>query len=368
MTIKRLLAWARRRLLWSLALAFMAASLVYWNVFAARRYVSEAHVIVDNLQGQTMPQASDLSSLFGGGATPSRDLMLLRDYLQSADMLAKLDEKLDLRGHYSSSYDPFSRMLNRDVPFEWFLFHYRGRISAEFDELAGVLVVQAQAYDPKMAHAIASLMVSEGERFMNEMAQKLMREQVAYAEREVVDGSKRLGRSRQALLAYQNQHGLVSPTGTVENLAAVVARLESELSDLQARRHALEAYLAPKAPDLVQINDQIRAVQTQLSAQRARLASAQGSSLNAVAEEYDRLVLDSGFQQDVYRTALAALERARVDASRTLKKVSVVQSPTLPEYSLEPARLRTIAIFLIGIIVVAGILHVMLDIVREHRD
>jgi capsular polysaccharide transport system permease protein len=368
--MRRWLGLMKRRPVLAAAVLFLAASLVYWNLLAARRYVSEAHIVVDNLQGGGgggAAPAGDLASLFTGAA-PSRDIMLLRDYLHSPDILAKLDQKLDLRGHYTSSSDPFSRLVSRDVPFEWFLQHYRGRISAEIDELAGVLVVQAQAYDPKMAHAIASLLVAEGERFMNEMAQKLMREQVGYAEREVSESTQRLAQSRQAMVKFQNQHGLVSPTGTVESLAAVVARLESELSDLQARRHALDAYLAPRAPELVQINDQIRAVQAQLKAQQARLASAQGASLNTVAEEYDRLVLDATFQQDVYRTSLTALERARMDATRTLRKVSVVQQPTFPQYSAEPGRMYYSALFLIGTLCVFGIFQLLLMIVREHRD
>ena len=120
----------------------------------------------------------------------------------------------------------------------------------------------------------------------------------------------------------------------------------------------------------MQINAEVQAVQQQLQAERSRLASPKGNgkTLNRIAEEYDRLLLDAGFQQDVYRTALAALERARIDASRLLKKVSIVQAPTRPEYSLEPARLYSIAVFLIATLVVAGILHVLLDIIREHRD
>jgi capsular polysaccharide transport system permease protein len=366
--MKAFLRQLRKRPVWTLAIVALAASLLYWNVFAARRYVSEAHVVVENLQAPAATLGDVTSLLTGGGTSASRDILLLRDYLQSTDMLAKLDKRLDLRAHYSSSYDIFSRLPYRDVPFEWFVRHFRGRVSVEYDELAGVLVVQAQAYTPQMAHAIARMMVDEGERFMNELAQKLMREQVNFAEREVSDATQRVGKSRQTLLAYQNTHGLVSPTGTLESISAVVARLEAELSDLQARRHALEAYLAPRAPDLVQVQEQIAAVEKQLARQRARLASTQGGTLNRVAEEYDRLVLDASFQQDVYRTALTALERSRMDATRTLRKLSVLQQPTLPEYSAEPGRLYYSALFIIGILLLAGIAQLLLTIIREHRD
>jgi capsular polysaccharide transport system permease protein len=355
------------RWLWWVAIGFMALSTLYWGLLAANRYVSESHVVVESLQ--TPPATTfDLTSVLGG-STPSKDILLLQDYILSADMLRRLDEKLKLREHYSSSYDILSRMLRRDVSFEWFLRHYQDRVEAEYDEYTGILTIRAQAYTQEMAHAIGQALVEDGERFMNELAHRLAREQVAYAEREVVAVSKRLSQSRQTLLAFQNKHGLVSPIGTVESLSAVTARLEGELSGLQARRRALESYLTPTAPDLVQINAQVHAIEKQLAAERARLAGANGKgTLNRVAEEYDRLLLESMFQQDVYRTALAALERARIDANRTLKKLSVIQAPTLPDSSVEPARLYTIVAFLLGTLILAGILQLLVDIIREHRD
>jgi capsular polysaccharide transport system permease protein len=363
-----MIASLSRRPLWLATALSIVAAAVYWGAFAANRYVSDSHVVVENVQSSTSGTSIDLP--FGlGGSTGSKDLLLLRDYLLSADMLRALDAKLDLRGHYSSSYDFVSRMIAKDVSAEWFLRHYQSRVEVEYDDYSGLLAIRAQAYTPQMAQAIASSLVAEGERFMNELAHRLAREQVAFAEREVSSANARLAASRQAVLAYQNEHGLVSPTATVENIAAVTARLESDLSGLQARRHALEAYLAPAAPELVQLKTQIRAIEQQLGADRARLASVSGKgSLNRIAEEYERLVLESTFQQDVYRTALAALERARIDATRLLKKVSVVQQPTLPERSLEPARIYNITLFTLGALLVAGILQLLLTIIREHRD
>jgi capsular polysaccharide transport system permease protein len=356
----------KRSPLWLAVAVFIALSTLYWGLFAARRYVSEAHVVVENIQspGPTLEFPS-----FLGGAPGSKDVLLLRDHLLSPDMLLALDQSLGLREHYSSSYDVLSRMLYRDVPLEWFLHHYQSRVEVLYDEYSGVLNIRAQAYTPQMAQAIARAMLEEGERFMNELGHRLAREQVAFAEREVGVSNQRVASARQALIAYQNRHGLVSPTATVESIAAVVARLEGELSSLKARRTASASYLAPGAPDLVTIDSQIGALQQQIKSERARLASSGGgAALNRVADEYERLLLDATFEQEVHRTALAALERARMDATRMLKKVSVLQRPALPEYSLEPARLYTITLFALGALMIAGIVQLIHTIIREHRD
>src|SRR5262245_57107217 len=192
-------SYLKRHRVWQVCLVLGVAFSVYWSLLAARRYVSEAHIVVESLQAPALTLPTDVSALLSG-ATPSKDILLLRDYLQSVDMLAKLDAKLDLRAHYSSSYDVFSRLLYRGVPLEWFVRHYRSRVSVEYDDYSGVLVIQAQAYTPAMAHAIGALMVEEGERFMNELAHRLAREQMAFAEREVAAAGKRVVDARQTLL------------------------------------------------------------------------------------------------------------------------------------------------------------------------
>lgn len=364
--MKALIGYVRRHRIWQVAVILMLAFAVYWTLFAARRYVSEAHVVVESAQGAPVAMP-DLSSALTGPTAP-RDLLLLRDYLLSADMLAKLDAELGLRKHYNESYDVFSRLLYPGIAFEWFLQHYHNRVRVEYDETSAVLVIQAQAYTPAMAHAIASTMLAEGDRFMNELAQRLAREQVVFAEKEASVASRRMAQARQELLEFQNAQGLVSPSATVESISAVAARLESELSDLQARRHALEAYLAPTAPDLVQVREQIRALEKQLQSQRARLASSNGKTLNRVAEAYDRLALQASFEQAVYQTSITTLERARLDATRTLKKVSVLQQPTMPQFAMEPGRLYNSLVFLLGTLLLTGILHMLIAIIREHRD
>jgi capsular polysaccharide transport system permease protein len=85
-------------------------------------------------------------------------------------------------------------------------------------------------------------------------------------------------------------------------------------------------------------------------------------------EEYQRLEMAAGFAHDIYKTALVALEKGRVEATRNLKKVSVVQNPTLPQQPLEPRRLYNIIVSVLVTLLVAGIVHLLAAIVRDHKD
>jgi capsular polysaccharide transport system permease protein len=344
--------------------AVFAASLLaalYWGIIASDRYVSEAHVVIH----RAVLDQSKVES----GATAVMEQMLLRDYLLSVDMLKKLDEKLNLREHYSDRRrDALARMWFTSAPLEWFHRHYLSRVSVELDPSAYVLVIKAQAYDPTMAHAVAAMLVEEGERYMNALGQRMAGEQVAFLEGQVAQLNERVRAGRQDLLSYQNRKGLVSPQGTAENLAGIVSRLEAQLTDLQTRLNAMKGYLMPDSPGIVNLTIQIDAVEKQIAAEKKRLAAPGGQSLNKTVEEYQRLQMNAEFSLAVYKTALTALEQGRIDALRKLMTVSVLQSPSEPQYPLEPRRIYNIVVFILMILLIAGIAHLLAAVIRDHKD
>jgi capsular polysaccharide transport system permease protein len=357
-----------RRRAFGLAVIASLLAALYWGVIASDRYVSEARVVVQRTDFAA-GDALNLGSLLGSTGPNQQDQLLLRDHLLSVDMLKKLDATLDLRAHYSDpERDPMSRLWFKNASLEWFHRHYLSRVSITFDDYSGVLSIKAQAYDPKTAHAVAAMLVEEGERFMNSLAHSLAREQVAFLEKEVAAMNHRVAEARERVVQFQNREGLVSPQATAENLVAIVGRLENELTDLTTRRAAMVSYLMPKSPSVVELDQQISAVKKQIAKEKSRLASPKHKTLNRTVEEYQRLQLSAEFALDVYKTALAALETGRVEATRTLKKVSVLQSPFEPQYPVEPRRLYNIAIFMLGALLIAGTMHLLGAIIRDHQD
>lgn len=355
------------RLLLATFLAIVGA-ILYWGLIASDRYVSEAHVVVDRTDIQSSSAAMDFSSLISGGRG-HQDMFLLRDHLRSVDMLQKLQASLDLRGHYSDGQrDILSRLWSADASQESLHAYFLTRISIEVDELAGVLVIKAQAYDAATAQKIAKSLISEGELFLNSMAHQLAREQVVFLEQQVAQSNAKSMAARKALIAYQNSTGMISPVSQAESLNSIASRLEGQISDLQARRTGMLGYLSSTAPDVAQLNLQISALESQLATEKKRLASPTGMTLNRNIEEFQRLESEALFAQDVYKTSLVALERGRVESVRMLKKLSVLQTPTLSQYAIEPRRLYNILIFTIGVLGALGIFSLLITIVRDHQD
>jgi capsular polysaccharide transport system permease protein len=352
------------------AVAISLCAAAYWGFIASDRYVSQADVIIQHTAaGGNQPM--DLGALLAGGASSGNrpDQLLLRNFLLSTGMLNKLEAALHLRAHYSDpARDPWSRMWSPSVSQEAFHRYYLSHVSVEFDDYAGVLVIKAQGFDPKTAQAITTLMVAEGEKYMNDIGHRLAQAQVSFLETQVAKMAARFEEARLAVLAYQSKKGMVSPLSNAESGVGNINKLQATRVELQTRRTALLAYLAPKAPGVVDLDAQIDAIEQQISQEKSALTAPNNDPLNRTVEQFQRLEMAAVFAEDIYKTALTGLEKGRMEATRTLQKISVLQAPTLPEEALEPRRLYNIITFVLVTMLIAGILNLLAAIIRDHKD
>lgn len=339
----------------------------YWLLVASDRYVSEASVIIRKTDSVAVP-TPDLSMLIAGIAGVNRnDQLLLREYLLSVDMLKKLDAELNLKAHYGDwGRDWISRMWVTDM--EWFHRHYLARVAIEYDDYAGVLRIKAQAYDSKTARAIADMLVREGERYMNQIGHELAQTQVNFLTAQVDLAQQRFQQARQRLLAFQNKKGLLSPQATAESVNILIAKLEEQRAQLQTQLASLPKHLVRDHPNIVMLNQSLAAVDRQIGEEKAKLANPTGKTLNITMEEFQRLQMEATFTQDLYKAALTALEKGRIDVTRMLEKVSVLQTPTLAEYPMEPRRIYNAVITLLFGLMLVGILKLLESIVLDHVD
>jgi capsular polysaccharide transport system permease protein len=363
-TIKNTGRFARRAILVAALLAT-----AYWLAAASDRYVSEANVIIRKTDSIGVP-SFDLSMLVSGiGGVNRSDQLLLREYLLSVDMLRKLDAALDLRSHYSDPRrDIVSRMWFRDASMEWFHRHYLSRTGIDYDDLAGVLRIGAQAYDAETARAISGMLVREGERYMNQLGHELAEAQVSFLTTQVDLAQRRHQQASQALLGFQNQKGLVSPQAAAESISLIVAKLEEQRAQIQTQLASLPTTLERNHPNIRMLRQSLAALDHQIDQEKAKLASTGGKTLNVTMEEFQRLQMETTFTRDLYKASLTALEKGRMDATRMLEKVSVLQAPTLPEYPMEPRRIYNTAITLLFAAMLAGILKLLESIVLDHVD
>ena len=361
--VKKIFRWIYR-----LILAGSLLCIFYWT-FSSDRYVSEATILIQNTE-QITTSSLDVTTLLSGMGSPNKnDQLLLSEYLLSVDMLKKLDRALNLRDHYSDSkWDFASRMWLGKYYLEWFYRYYLSRVSVTYDEMSGVLRIEAQAYDPDTAYKIARLLVLDGEKFMNEMSHALARVQVEFLDKQVMQAQSQVLNASKKLLNFQNQKGLVSPKATVESIHAIIAKLEGQRTELQTQLASFPHNLDKNHPTRKSLEQSLLAVEHQITQEQIKLASTTGNSLNTLMEEEQLLQLELKFKQDIYQTSLMALEKGKMDASRILKHVSILQQPILPEYSCQPKRIYCIVTTLIITFLILGITNFLKLIILDHVD
>ncbi len=241
-------------------------------------------------------------------------------------------------------------------------------VRLEFDEFSGVLRIKVQAYNPEMAQAITRQLVLEGERYMNVLGHEMAQVQVDFLVTQVDQAQERFQRASQDLLNYQNEAGLLSPQATAESINAIVAALEGQRAQLQTQLASLPKSLDRDHPNILMLKQSLGAVDAQIKQEKLKLATPSGGTLNAYVEEFYRLDMNVKFTQELYKSSLTALEKGRIDATRMLEKVSVLQSATLPEYPMEPRRLYNTLVTLLVALMLAGILKLLKSIVLDHVD
>ncbi|MFM9935466.1 MAG: hypothetical protein ACKVOL_04635 [Novosphingobium sp.] len=354
----------------SLAVVSSLLAAIYWMAIASDRYVSQANVVVQRAQA-TGGGIGDLSGLLSGvSASGNRgDQMLLRDHLLSIDMLKKLDAKLHLRAHYANPQrDLLSRLRSADQPIEKFHDYFLNRVRIDYDDYDGVLELRVEAFDAATAHNIVVEMLREGEAFMNDSDHKLASAQVGFLEEALQRMDQRNQASREAVIAFQNQEGMVSPEDSLRSTAQTIAQLQARQTALQVQQGTLQSYLVSDHPDVVSVRQQIASIGRQIEVERAKATSPRSGALNRTTEKFQRLQQEAAFTQALYQTTLAALEKGRMDAARSVKKISVLQTPTIPEYAEQPRRGYNVLVFSLIAFLVAGISLLLVSIVRDHFD
>lgn len=360
--------FARHYPIWLLSGILAVMITLYWTWLATPRYVSEAHIVLQTAD-VAPPQLSFANMLTGASANNVGDLKLLSDYLQSLDVIELLETQFQLRAHYSQpEIDYISRLTQRNWPIERFQRFFQKRVSVELDEFTGILIVTVEAHSADLAKAVADRLLELGEKHINDMGQKLASGQVEFIQKQVDVLRENLLQAQQSLLDYQNQHNLVSPTATIENFSAIVASLNTQLSQLQAQKSLLLQYQSDKSVDLININAQIAAVKKQIAVENSKLTKVNGDALNKLSIDYKSLELQAQFAQELYSNALATLEATRIEASRKLKQVAVTQSANLAGFAMEPSRLYNIVVDLLILLVITVILSMLYEVIRDHRD
>lgn len=346
--------------------AFFAIAVIYFGIIASDRYVSRAELVVK--QADQIKMLPDALSLLGIGGNNHQDVLLIQDYLKSADLLNILDKELGLKAHYQNhKVDYFSRLPD-NVSRENFLKYYREHLTLRLDDISGVLTIELQTFDPAYGQRVVGLMLKESEGFINKLGHQVALEQLDFVEKEVDNAYQRLQSEKNKVLEFQNTHHLISPESTSSARLGVVSQIEAQLAQQQAQLKQLQSYMKATAPAVVSMQARVDALTQQLAQEQARLTGADKDAMNEVTSSYMDVQTQATLAADLYKTGLISLEQARIEAYRKLKHLLVISQPTLAEDAEYPRRIYNLATIGVLLCLLYGLIVMGLATLREHQD
>ena len=283
-------------------------------------------------------------------------------------MLKILDEKLELKKKYTStSIDMFSR-LSRKATEEAFLAYYKSMIDVRYDDISSIMTVELQAYNPSFAKEMLTVILQESERFVNKLSHCLAHEQMQFIDEETKKTHEKYLASKAKLMGYEDSQKQGNPIASYQSAIGRVAALEETLTKTEAEQKELLTYLNPNSPQVIACTNCISGLKEQIKEENLRLTGKDASSLNKSASTYETLKLETDFNQEAYKVSLNALEKSRIEASRKLKSLVLITSPSLPEEAKYPRTWYNLLTLMLSLMITYGIGFIMVAIVKDHME
>jgi capsular polysaccharide transport system permease protein len=326
---------------------------VYYGLWAAPRYVSEAQFLVTKA---TSAKATGFDALLKAfGSSQVDDTSIVAGYLLSRDAVRSLEGQIPLREMFSRpEADMFSRFPRfwRSASFERFFDYFLDRVSVYQDPKTGLSVLNVQTFRPEDSQSLASALLRLAEKAVNDLNRRAATDTLNFAWSELSRAQEKLISAQQDLTAFRTQELLVDPTRTSAAVLETITRLSRERTQVLAQKQQILSS-APASPAAQSLSVRADALQTQIDQERAKLAGGSGS-LAPIVSSYERLTLLRELAEKDVAIAQASLEAARQEAQRQHLYIQIPISPNLSDESMEPQRIRMIAtVFVTGFAIFA---------------
>lgn len=339
----------------------------YFGLWASPMYISETQFAVKDVveQGAGLDIASQI---FKTSSSSVQNARIVETYLKSPDLFETLNKELKIVDHYSAkSHDIISR-LSID-PSAWDKEVFWAKVSQpKIDVDSGVVTFTVRAYDPQMAQDITKATLKASEALVNEMNERSRKDAIKLASNEVKIAQERVSQAQKALEVFRDEHRELDPKATASGLQSLVFELEGERAKVKAQLAESRSYMQSNAPTVRGLEKRLAALETQLKAEKARIAGAtqEASTLNAWVSQFESLTIESEFAQKQLVSAMTALEQARAMALTKTQYIVPIQQPTLPDESRYPRTwIFTLCAFF-GFFFLYGMVRLIVASIREH--
>ncbi len=282
-----------------------------------------------------------LSQIVASGNGGNADLLF--EFIQSQEIVARINAELDLYGHYSANWpqDPFFSLWP-SATIEDLLWFWKRMARITYDKSSGLLMVEVRARDPQMAQDIASLVVRASEEMINTLNQAARRDSMANAGKDLDEALARLTGAREALAKYRARTQILDPLADIQGRMGVLNSLQQQLAEALVEHDLTLQTTTATDPRVSQLQRRIDAIRDRIREERSDFAAqnvtVDNTDYPALLAQYESLQVEQEFAEQTYRAALTAMDAARSNAQRQQLYLATYIRPTLAQRAEYPRR------------------------------
>lgn len=309
-----------------------------------------------------------ISQIVGGGSGGNADVLF--EFIQSQEIVERVDEKLDLKGHYSATWpeDPLFSLWP-DAMIEDLLWFWKRMVRITYDKNSGLLMVEVRARDPEYARRIASVIVAESEVMINTLNETARRDSMANARVELDEALDRLRAARADLAAFRAKTQILDPRADIQGRMGVLNNLQQQLAEALVEFDLLGQTTDTSDPRMRQLQSRIEVIEARIMEERRSFASqnvtVDNTDYPALLAQYEGLQVEQEFAEQTYRAALTAMDAARSNAERQQLYLATYIRPTLAQRAEYPQRFLLIVLTLFFALLVWAILALVYYSLRD---
>ena len=357
-----------------LLLVILPIGLSGWYLWtrATDRYVSYAgfSVRTENV-GSALDFLGGVAAL--SGSSSSADTDILYQFIQSHELVARVDAALDLQKLWAKA-DPA-----RDP---YFAYHPPGTIEDLVDYWGsmvkvyndnGLIDLQVEAFSPEDAQAIAQMIYDESSLMINRLSDIAQEDATRYAREERDVAVDQLKTARAALTLFRNRNQIVDPAASVQTQMGLLSSLQEQLATTLIDLDILKQTTAESDPRIVQAELRITVINARIQQERNKLGIGAGADPTAgeafadLLGDYERLSVDLQFAQQTYTVALATYDGAVAESRRQSRYLAAHVQPTLAQAAEQPRRIELLALVALFAFLIWAILCLVAYSLKDRR-
>ena len=342
----------------------------YLYIFAEDQYASNTGITVRTEETSSASDlAGGLSAFMGGTGSTNTDVLF--EFMQSQEIVERINARIDLVAHYSQTWpgDPVFSIWP-DAQIEDLLWYWLRMVRLSYDRNSGLIDMQVRARDAQTAQAISLAVIEESEQMINALNEAARRDSTANAQADLDDALLRLRAAREALAEYRARTQIVDPMADIQGRMGVLNNLQQQLAEALVEQDLLaEVVTSDNDPRIRQNQRRIEVIRARITEERHNFATQDVTVFDTdypyLIAQFESLRVDQEFAEQTYRAALTALDAARSNASRQSLYLATYVRPTLASRADYPQRLVLSGLTAMFLILVWSIMALIYYSIRD---